>query len=150
MWLPEDILSLNEIDILISSDLYRAKKTAIFTKHFIWYNKRIKYMSEFRELNFWYFEGRKAELIKKMQPEIYDEKGFFKYDLELIWGESILDLRERVEFWLKKLIHLNKSILLVTHGSVIHMIYSILLDKDYNQSYTEINIDFDRVHHFLL
>lgn len=150
MRLPKDIFSLNKVDILISSDIHRAKKTAIFTKQFIWYKNRIKYMSEFRELNFWDFEGKEAKLIKKIQPEIYDEKDFFRYNVKLIWGESILDLKKRVEFWLKKLSGINKNILLITHGSVIHMIYSILLEMEYNRSYSEINIDFDKMHHFIL
>lgn len=147
---PKDLVYLNEIDILISSDLHRAKKTAIFTKQCIWYKNRIKYMNEFRELNFWYFEGKRAELIRNLQPEIYDENDFFRYDIKLLWGESILDLKKRVESWLKKLCSVNKNILLITHGSVIHMIYSILWNIDYNQSYSGIDIDFDKVHYFKL
>ncbi|MDD5376650.1 MAG: histidine phosphatase family protein [Candidatus Gracilibacteria bacterium] len=107
-------------------------------------------MNEFRELNFGYFEGKRAELIRNLQPEIYDENDFFRYDIKLLGGESILDLKKRVESGLKKLCSVNKNILLITHGSVIHMIYSILGNIDYNQSYSGIDIDFDKVHYFKL
>jgi len=40
-------------DYILSSDLYRARKTVLYIKKQIWFTKNLKYSKYFREMNFW-------------------------------------------------------------------------------------------------
>jgi len=95
-----EFLKKEEIDYIFSSDLSRAKITSVYIKNQLWFKKNINYSYFFREINFWIFEGQDCNLIKKVQPYIYDSNWFFKYNVKLKNGESVNDLRERVFKWL--------------------------------------------------
>lgn len=126
---------------IISSDLYRAKKTALHIKKHIWFKNNIKYYKYFREINFWIFEWKHYENIKILQPEIYDVNWFFSYDVKLKNWESIDDLKKRVILWLKIINNLEWNILLVCHWNIIRMIHSIFYNIDYNELYLKLNIE---------
>jgi broad specificity phosphatase PhoE len=112
--------------------------------------KNIKYSKNFRELNFWIFEWRHYTNIALQQPEIYDDKSYFKYDLRLISGESMSDLILRVKQWLNDFEKIKWNILLITHWSVIRALYSILNKIDYNEVYSSEDIDIIKYHKFII
>jgi broad specificity phosphatase PhoE len=82
-------------------------------------------------------------LIQEVQPEIYDHRKFFKYDIALKEGESLEMLEKRVRKGLNELLLLSRKgkILLVTHGSVIVMIHKIISERDYYDFYPEVDIN---------
>lgn len=142
-WIYDDTINIFKkikFDHIISSDLYRAKKTALYIKKHIWFKNNTKYYKYFREINFWDFEWKHYKNIKLLQPEIYDVNWFFTYDVKLKNWESIDDLKKRVILWLKKINNIEWNILLVCHWNVIKMIHSIFYNIDYNDSYINLNI----------
>lgn len=143
-----DELQLIDIDAIISSDLIRAKKTALYIKHKLLFKKNIKYYGAFREMNFGIFEWIHFSYIRLDQPNIYDENWFFKHFVALKKWESVDDLRNRVMQWLQLIEWLQWNILLVAHWNVIRMIYSLIFKKDYNEIYTSIDIDKNIIHNF--
>jgi len=145
-----NILQKINFNNIISSDLYRAKKTALYIKKQIWFKKNIKYFKYFREMNFWDFEWKHYTYIKLLQPEIYDVNWFFKYNIQLKNWESIENLKKRVLLWLKLMNNLDWNILLICHWNVIRMIYALLYNIDYNDIYSKFNIEHWKISKLLL
>lgn len=117
-----------KIDIIFSSDLGRAKETAKTIKKF--HKKTPIYFSRLlRERNFGYLEGQNADKINISKFRNKRPKG----------GETPSDVRKRAKEFLKHLTkkHPDKTILVLTHGGIIRMIYSIVNKKSIKESYIE-------------
>ena len=137
-----NFVSNKQIGLIICSEQSRTIKTAqsIQTKLGI---SKLTIDSCFNDLDFGYFSGKSPGLIKKIQPEIYDDRGFFKYYMPLKDGESLANLETRVRKGLKRLSTLcySKDILLITHGSVIVMLHKILFNQDYYNFFPTVDIE---------
>ena len=104
-----------KIDLLISSDLKRARKTAESIDKY--HKLGIEICSEIRERSVGVFEGRpKIELLKAVGRS---GKEFHEYKPKN--GESCTEVKARVVPLLKKLIKENsdKTVLMVSHSGVI-------------------------------
>jgi len=125
------------IDIAYSSDL----KRAIHTARIVLGDRNIPLLQEplFKEIHFGDWEGLKWE-------EIVDEDGEKEYsnwwkepDIALPQGESLLDLKKRVQVGLDRVIQKHyeegkkKTIAIVCHGGVAKMIVGLALDVPINK-----------------
>ncbi|MBN1792129.1 histidine phosphatase family protein [Candidatus Woesearchaeota archaeon] len=148
--LVDRALSGARLKYLISSSLLRALQTADqLSEYFTIPERNID--TRFDDLNFGVFAGQHPMRILELQPEIYDHRGFFKYDVPLLGGESLHMLETRVTEGLKDVkgnAHCG-NVLIVTHGSVIVMIHKILSGRDYYDFYPAVdNISHERVFRF--
>ncbi len=112
-----------KIDAIFSSDLRRAKHTALEIKKF--HDAPIYYSKELRERNGGVFEG-------KYHHELFaDQKssGISKIKYKPKGGESLIDLRRRVASFAGAINrkYKGKSVLIVTHGLVIKCLASLYL-----------------------
>ena len=98
--------SLNGISFIISSSLNRARVTAERINNFL---KAGNFIIDprFNDLDFGWFCGKDPKLIQEVQPEIYDHRKFFKYDIALKEGESLEMLEKRVRKGLNELLLLS-------------------------------------------
>ena len=148
--LVKNSLDGKKIDCIVSSSLGRSVYTAKAISKKLKIGKLVIDPS-FNDLNFGYYARKNPELIKKIQPEMYNKKGFFKYNVCLKEGESLKLLEKRIIGGLKKLYNLSQKerILLVAHGSVIVMIHKILHQKGYYTFYPSVdNRSHDTVFNF--
>lgn len=122
-----------KIDFIVSSDLYRAKKTAQYIKKKIHYNKNIKYYSYFREVHFWRLEWKPVLELSALQESIFLWK-IINPDVNFLEWESIKDLLLRVQAWLDVLKSKKWNILIVTHSYVIRSLFILLLKEDYKEA----------------
>lgn len=123
-----------KVDHIFSSDLYRAKITAKYIKSNILFNNNIKYLKEFREINFWDLEWVSIYKIWEIQNNLFNLNWIFKKNIAFNNGESINDLYKRVEKWLQIIKKYDWNILLVTHSYVIRLIFIILNNNNYENS----------------
>lgn len=133
------LLQMN-IQQIITSNVERAIVTGEYIKKMLKIDT-IRKCPYFDDLDFGIYEGKDPHEIKKIQPNMYNEYGFFKYYNRLKGGESLDGLEKRVHIGLKKLEKLtkDKSTLLVTHGSVIVMLHKLYHDSDYYEFYPSID-----------
>jgi 2,3-bisphosphoglycerate-dependent phosphoglycerate mutase len=126
--LVSDALSTYNFDILISSDLGRAMKTAeiINKKH----NLEIISDSSLRERNFGIMEGLTREQIQDRYPEVFN--GYMdRKDIYCIpEGESLVDFYERVTIGLRHLTktYAGKNMLIVSHGGVLDCVMRMVFN----------------------
>ncbi len=116
----------NKIDIIYSSDLNRAKETANIIRKF--HKKTPIFFSELlRERNFGYLEGKIADKIDISEFRNKKPKG----------GETSLEVKKRARTFLNNLLkkYSNETILVVTHGGIIRMVYGIVNKKTIKQCY---------------
>lgn len=120
-------LAAEKLDVIYSSDLKRAMVTAqtIAAKH----KMEIIKCPELREVNYGKFEGLTFEQITQLYPEL---AGLFSnWDLKLKFpdGESVEELKQRVNKFLKRLKDLDQeqTILIVAHGGPLRLIICSLL-----------------------
>jgi broad specificity phosphatase PhoE len=139
-------LKNKEIETIITSDIGRAYNTSIIINLIL--NSKIIKNKNIRELDFGYFDLKSPQLLKKIQPELFDSEGYFKYETKLKNGESLKDLELRVKKFLRKIKNLDKNILIVSHGAVILMIYSLLNNISYNTVFKKININNNSIFEF--
>ncbi|MGP1361000.1 MAG: histidine phosphatase family protein [Candidatus Fimenecus sp.] len=115
----EDFGPYPSVDVLISSPLKRALKTA----EIIYPDKKPIIMNDFSEYNFGEFEGQTAENLK-------EDKAFISFisgknpDIPVPFGESQNDFNKRVCTGFIKLINgillsKTKNTAIITHGGVI-------------------------------
>jgi len=123
---------------IFSSSLPRAIQTAkIIAKELD--IKEIIIEDNLNDLDFGYFTSKKPSEIKEIQPEMYDEQNFFRYEVALKGGESLADLEKRVRSGLEKIRNEAKdNVVVVTHGSVITMMHKIVHDRDYYDFYPHV------------
>jgi broad specificity phosphatase PhoE len=106
----------HEIDVIFSSDLDRAVKTAkeIIKKH---PNAHVHYTKELRERNLGSYQGKHREHVDwENQPQ----------DIE-----TLQQMKNRAKDFLYKVYHenKNKTVLLVTHGGIGRSLISVIFNK---------------------
>ncbi|MEK7611869.1 MAG: class I tRNA ligase family protein [Patescibacteria group bacterium] len=109
-------LKNQNIDLIISSDLKRAKETAEIIHEVT--GAEIIYEKGFRERNHGGYEGMlKEEMIAKYQDR-------FGYDINIENDESYKQLEDRVveAFERHKKKHAHKNVVIMTHGGTIRML----------------------------
>ncbi len=112
-----------KFDFIYCSDLKRCKDTL---KAIAKYHQHIPvvFTPQIRERNFGVFEGRhRDEWLAVLEKNKYSSKFRPKN------GESFDDVKKRVHGFLKylKKNHPNDTILMVTHGAFLRMLYSIVI-----------------------
>ncbi len=112
-----------DAEIIISSDLLRAKQTAEALAVRI--NLEIEYNPDFREVNNGDLAGMDNDLASELYPNLYWRK--LEWNQQYPNGESPKEFYERVKnAWEKLLSNKHKSIILVTHGGVINVIMHLV------------------------
>lgn len=130
--LGEEILE-KKLDIghIYSSDIRRAKETALILKHYL--NCSVTYCPEFREVDNGKMAGMKHELANEKYPGIYWNT--LDYEECYPGGESPKQFFERVRTgWarFKQEQKYGEAVVLVTHGGVIEAILCIENDVDFS------------------
>ncbi|OYW80144.1 MAG: histidine phosphatase family protein [Polynucleobacter sp. 32-46-5] len=112
-------------DILYSSDLQRAVNTANAIEQLFGVQATIE--SALRERHFGVLQGLSIEQAPIAHPAIWQAHITRELDHDLAGGESILQFAARVEGVIEKLrmLHSGKTILLVSHGGTLDMMYRI-------------------------
>ncbi|GIW60610.1 MAG: alpha-ribazole phosphatase [Patescibacteria group bacterium] len=116
-------LSSETFDAIYSSDLLRAAETAqIIAQQPIIYDARL------REIHFGVFEGLTFTEIMEQYPHEWDL--WRKRQAPPPEGEEIADVATRVQVFLEDILtqHSEQKILIVTHGGIIGMIATQLLN----------------------
>lgn len=113
------------VEQIYSSDLRRAKETALILKEYL--HCPITYVPEFREANNGYLAGMKHELADEQYPGVYWNT--LAYDECYPGGESPEQFFRRIRWaWAmfkEKIAHHRDAVLLVTHGGVLETILCI-------------------------
>ncbi|WP_415875240.1 histidine phosphatase family protein [Clostridium sp.] len=106
---------------------YSPYKRAVDTIHYL--DLEGKEDNRIREIDFGIFEGKTFEEISKIYPE--ETKLWIEdiYNYRIPKGESLLDVYNRVSEFLEELCKMNKSVLLVTHDSVIRLALCWVFDE---------------------
>lgn len=117
-----------EYDILISSDLGRAVKTAQIIAKKI--NLSINKDPSLRERNFGIMEGLTREQISKKYPDVLSSYSKRKETYQVENGESLREFNKRVLSGLANIVSLNegKNLLIVSHGGVLDCIIRKIFD----------------------
>ena len=112
-------LSGKRFDLIVSSDLKRAHQTAELAGFSPSLEARL------REVNFGRFEGQQSQTIRDDPAYL----AWLENPTESRWpdGESYGDVRARVAAWIEEL-PLEADVLAFTHGGVISMLASSLLE----------------------
>ncbi len=143
-YIADELKEIN-FDIMYSSDLKRAYKTAQIIKKITKHKGKIIRTKNLRERNYGSFEGKSYELFRHNKKDFDGEKDpeFFKRINDFFY--SII----------KK--YKGKNIVIITHGGVVRQIIASVLDlKDYkklriyNASISEIYYDEKNKKFFLL
>lgn len=120
-----------KIQKIISSDLKRATQTADIINEAL--NLPIEYTEKLREMNNGELAGMLNEEAEKRYPGVYYST--LDFDEKYPNGESPKEFYSRIEKSFKEIINENQkldSIMLVTHGGVINIIYHIIKEKEWN------------------
>lgn len=122
------------IDILVSSDLKRAKETAEIIGKKIGIPVIVDPV--FRERNYGGIEGKKKEDLKKMYSEYISEKGKLILENEFPEAEPVNDFYNRVIKGIDNLLkrYPDKNILLVTHAGIFRVLYAYKHNIPYNKA----------------
>lgn len=112
-------------DVLYSSDLQRALHTSKPIEQLFGLKAQVD--SALRERHFGVLQGLSIEQAPLAHPEIWQAHITRELDHDLNGGESILQFAARVEGAIEKLRnqHSGKTILLVSHGGTLDMVYRI-------------------------
>ena len=120
-----DELANFHFDIIYSSSLVRAKKTAeiVNEKH----NVQIVYEDRLKEINGGEMQGK---CLKDWTSEMHED---FNKNRKNLGAETVEQFCERVESFYKEIENSNKDILIVAHGGVYRAIYKYINNiKDFN------------------
>jgi alpha-ribazole phosphatase len=127
-----------DFQAVYSSPLTRCRKLAEAVSKGI----PVIYDARLMELNFGIWEGHNWEEINKT-----DEANLWFND----WmnrscpeGESYRQLINRVQDYLQHIIHINKNVLIITHGGVIRVLISQLSDIEPQKAF-DMKIDFGSI-----
>ena len=133
------ILENISFDKIISSDIKRAKQTALIINENI--NKEIIFTNLLREQSKGDYNGKEKSKLDKNDYFLGDISIYDTYPN----GESLLDLYFRIE---KLMLTIDKwdENLLVTHRGVINMIYYLLNDKKPDMYKDSFNVTHASVH----
>ncbi|MEA2037878.1 MAG: histidine phosphatase family protein [Nanoarchaeota archaeon] len=126
--LVADRLKDEKIDITYTSELSRAIRTAeeILKFHSV---KLIK-NKEINERGYGKWEGLTKKEVQEKYPGDFDEYQKNRYPTRPTAGESFVDIRNRVEPFIKKIVEENKdkNILIVCHNGPLRVILGILMN----------------------
>ncbi|MBP7793132.1 MAG: histidine phosphatase family protein [Candidatus Goldbacteria bacterium] len=134
-YIADELKNVN-FDVVFSSDLKRALKTAQIIKKTTGFKGNIIKTKDLRERNYGSFEGKNYEIFR------YNRKDFD--------GETDRNFFKRIDNFFNSIIkrHAGKNVVIVTHGGVVRRIISEVLGlKDYkkiriyNASISEIYYD---------
>ncbi len=123
-----DLLSTEKIDVIYSSSLERASKTAeiIASRH----NAEIITCAELREVNFGDIEGLTFNEVSQRYPEVV--KSWIEGNLELKYpgGESLSEFAKRVTSFTRRLKNVapEQTALIVAHSGVLRLLMCHLMD----------------------
>ena len=117
---------------IYSSDLLRAMQTAQSVADKL--HLPIVPMPEFREVNNGDLAGMKNDLASKLYPGLYWNT--LGWEQRYPGGESPKEFYERIstawDAFQKMVLEQNETVLLVTHGGVIHVVLSIVNGEKYS------------------
>ncbi|MCD7723863.1 MAG: histidine phosphatase family protein [Clostridiales bacterium] len=123
-----------EIDCIYSSDLTRARQTAEIIAGAT--GVSVVYLKAFREVNNGALSGMENETAKRLFPNIYWKT--LGWNERYPGGESPAEFYARIKnawFSFKNDVQLKgKDVILVTHGGVMQVIYSLLGGVKYTNS----------------
>jgi len=120
-------LKKEKIDIAYTSKLRRAIDTAKEIVKF--HNVELIQVEELNERSYGKWEGLTKEEVEKRYADnrvAYEKE---RYKIRPLGGESFLDLRNRIEPFIKKVVEKNKdkAILIVSHNGPLRIITGILM-----------------------
>lgn len=114
------------IEKIYSSPLNRTLTTAnaISTE----LKKDIQIVDALKEMNFGIFDGKKNDYIQEKHPEEWKSwlKDYVNYRIPE--GENLIDVFHRIKELVDRLIEKNKDCIIVTHGGIIQVMITYLLD----------------------
>ncbi|HRH88347.1 MAG TPA: histidine phosphatase family protein [Rubrivivax sp.] len=118
-----EALAGERFDLLLSSDLQRARQTALPLERALAQSALAQ--PGFREQSFGVLEGLDVPTIKARHPELWLQWLRHDADYALPEGESVRGFHARVLAALRELaaVHAGKTLLLVTHGGVLDMLW---------------------------
>lgn len=131
---------LVEEDIKIDHYLSSPQQRAYETAKFIARDREVIIRDDLAEIGFGTWEGRRLEEVKKENPDQF--YNFFNeahlYDSRVNDGESFEELEKRVRRELDYLTstYKDKTILLVSHGITIKIIFSIIKNHSLKEFWT--------------
>ena len=119
-------LRKEKIDFIFSSDLIRAKRTALEIARFH-PNTPFNIDKLLRERGFGKYEGISIDKLKEIRLKIGAKPHLHKP----VGGEDYYDVRSRISKFLKKIYpkYKDKTVLIVSHGGTNRAMLSILLKK---------------------
>ncbi|MEG6565887.1 histidine phosphatase family protein [Thermoanaerobacterium saccharolyticum] len=118
------------IDVIFSSDLDRAYKTATFiAKNF---NLDVIKLPELREISFGVWEGLTVDEIEKSYKELYHTWKTKPTEATIEGAETLKAVQDRILNATNKIVeqYKNKSILIVSHGTTIKALILGMLNLD--------------------
>ena len=124
------LLAHEPIDIIVTSDLQRARATGAAIAH---YHQVPMYEdAAIREISLGAWEGLTFAELREREPEAYAGWQNEPLNVRPPGGETIIQLRDRVvralEFWYSH--HMDDTVVWATHGGVIRVLLCQLLNKD--------------------
>ena len=127
-------LALESIDHMVSSDLIRAQQTADLLGQSRLAARRLPTQldANLREQNFGVVDGMRSDDIKFQHPQAWENWIKFEADYAFSQGESLRQLHARVMRTIYALAtqHRQQTLVVVTHGGVLDMIYRTALGLD--------------------
>ncbi|MGZ6366972.1 MAG: histidine phosphatase family protein [Ktedonobacteraceae bacterium] len=125
-------LAHEPIDIIVTSDLQRARATGAAIAHY--HQAQVYEDPAIREISLGAWEGLTFAELRERDPEAYYGWQNKPLDVRPPGGETIVQLRDRVvralEFWYTG--HVEDTVVWTTHGGVIRVLLCHLLNTDLN------------------
>lgn len=120
------------LDVIYSSPLNRAYKTAEMIKEYQSGNNKIEILKEdgFIDLNFGEWEGKSYDEVKSLYPEIYNQWIREPFKITIPGGESLYSAQNRAWERLKKIVTENTDsyLAIVTHRIITKLLILKMLD----------------------
>jgi probable phosphoglycerate mutase len=115
-----------EFDVLYTSDLQRAAKTAQAIEQL--FNTSAITNTALRERHLGALQGITSAEAPRLEPILWESHISRNISEDLRGGESIQQFADRIQVALEqiRIMHLGKTILLVSHGGVLDMMYRIV------------------------
>jgi 2,3-bisphosphoglycerate-dependent phosphoglycerate mutase len=128
-----ETINKRQFELIITSDLGRAKKTAsILNKHM---QLKVVEDKSLRERAFGVMEGMKREIAQEKYPELWQAYITRNKDFTVAQGESLVQFNERVIESLNNIANsfIGKHILIIAHGGILdcilRKIFNVELDE---------------------
>lgn len=136
-WIQDNL----NIKMIITSDVFRAIETA----QIIGEKLNLDYLEDksLREQNKGDFNGLKKSSLNKEKLEFLKNVTIYTIFPN---GESLMDLKVRIENIMEKILALDDDTLIVTHRGVINMIYIILNHLELNMNKEEFDVTHGSIH----